>query len=148
GRLPDEVPLSTALAAWLVDRHADRKEDWLDIADRWADALVISNEERSALLRCLEIYRTLETTWDRLGVAKQKRLAARPDFEQSLLLMQATDRQGFVDVRRRVLELAKTGLSPQPLLDGNDLIELGLQPGPIFSRVLDAVYDAQLEGAI
>lgn len=148
GRLPDEVPLSTALAAWLVDRHAESEEDWLDIAERWADALVISNEERSALLRCLEIYRTLETTWDRLGVAKQKRIAARPEFDQSLQLMQATDRQRFVDVRRRVLELAKTGLSPQPLLDGNDLIELGLQPGPIFSRVLDAVYDAQLEGAI
>src|SRR5690606_39850559 len=108
GLLPVEVRLSTAVAAWLVDRHADRKEDWLDIADRWADALVISNEERSALLRCLEIYRTLETTWDRLGVAKQKRLAARPEFDQSLLLMQATDRQRFVDVRRRVLELAKT----------------------------------------
>lgn len=35
---------------------------------------------------------------------------------------------------------------PAPILLGRHLIELGLQPGPKFKKILDAAYDAQLEG--
>lgn len=35
-------------------------------------------------------------------------------------------------------------LNPPPLLTGNDLIQLGLRPGPRFKQLLDAVRDAQL----
>ena len=37
---------------------------------------------------------------------------------------------------------------PTPLLDGHALQALGLKPGPAFRRILDAVYDAQLEGRV
>jgi len=37
---------------------------------------------------------------------------------------------------------------PTPLLTGDDLIALGYVPGPRFKIVLDAVWDAQLEGAV
>jgi poly(A) polymerase len=37
---------------------------------------------------------------------------------------------------------------PDPLIDGNDLIELGLEPGPLFARILESVEDARLEGEI
>ncbi len=39
-------------------------------------------------------------------------------------------------------------LNPKPLLTGNDLIQAGLQPGPKFKSVLDAVRDAQLDGTV
>ncbi len=39
-------------------------------------------------------------------------------------------------------------LHPTPLIDGRDLIALGLQPGPRFSQILREVEDAQLEGRI
>jgi poly(A) polymerase len=39
-------------------------------------------------------------------------------------------------------------LNPAPLLDGGDLINHGLRPGPHFSALLDAVRDAQLNGDI
>ena len=44
--------------------------------------------------------------------------------------------------------LQKEGISPEPLLSGDDLIAMGLRAGPDFRRILDAVYDAQLEGAL
>jgi hypothetical protein len=47
-----------------------------------------------------------------------------------------------------VAELARTGLAPVPLVDGHALQALGLTPGPSFRRILDAVYDAQLEGRV
>ncbi|MGR3295960.1 MAG: CCA tRNA nucleotidyltransferase, partial [Candidatus Bathyanammoxibius sp.] len=39
-------------------------------------------------------------------------------------------------------------LKPLRFLTGEDLIALGLIPGPIFSKVLTRVYDEQLEGEI
>jgi len=39
-------------------------------------------------------------------------------------------------------------LKPRPLLTGQDLIDLGYAPGPLFSEILDAVEDAQLEGGL
>jgi hypothetical protein len=39
-------------------------------------------------------------------------------------------------------------LNPQPLLDGSDLIAHGLEPGPRFADLLEAVRDAQLNGEV
>lgn len=158
GRLPDDAAFATALAAWLLDRHeaatggdgdpAVMTRAWFEVASRWAQSLVLSIDERADLRACLRVYALLRTTWPTLGVAAQKRLAARPAFNEALLILQAVDRQGFVDVRRQVGELSRDGLAPTPLITGDDLIRLGLTPGPQFKQLLDWVYDAQLEGAI
>ncbi len=39
-------------------------------------------------------------------------------------------------------------IRPRPLITGDDLIEAGFTPGPIFKELLTAVEDAQLEGVI
>lgn len=148
GRLPDTAAFSTALAAWLLDRHADQHIPLPDIAARWSDSLLLSNEEAAGCLAAIDVYQKLLGPWEHSGVAAQKRLAASSHFDQGLLLLQATDRQAFVDVRRRVMDLAASQIAPVPFIDGSDLIDLGLTPGPVFSRVLRAVYDAQLEGAV
>lgn len=44
--------------------------------------------------------------------------------------------------------LAPDQIRPVPLITGRDLIALGYAPGPSFKRVLAAVEDAQLEGAV
>jgi hypothetical protein len=147
GRLPADATYPAALAAWLLDRDVETP-DLVDHARGWAEAMLLSNADRDALYRVLEIHRTLTGSWPQLGVAGQKRLATRPEFDQALMILQTSDAQAFVDVRRHVLALAETDLAPPPLIDGEDLIELGLTPGPIFKRVLDAVYDAQLEGGL
>jgi poly(A) polymerase len=45
-------------------------------------------------------------------------------------------------------EWSETDLHPEPLLTGHDLMALGLEPGPKFKELLDAVLDAQLDGTI
>ncbi len=146
--LEDVVEYPTALAAWLLDRHAVSTSDLMPIADRWANSLVLSNDEQSGLVELLDLYRVLSTDWIRLGVARQKRLAAGDRFGQALLLLQAADRSAFMEIRQRVQELSKTSLAPRPFVDGSDLIQIGLKPGPVFGQVLTAVYDAQLEGTV
>jgi poly(A) polymerase len=51
-----------------------------------------------------------------------------------------------IEFCQQKLDLPCGQLNPAPLLDGKDLQEMGLQPGPLFSKVLTAVRDAQLMG--
>ena len=48
--------------------------------------------------------------------------------------------------RKREFELS--GEEVKPLLSGHDLMEMGLEPGPQFKKLLDALVDAQLEGKV
>ena len=38
--------------------------------------------------------------------------------------------------------------APNPILMGRHLIELGMKPGPEFKRILDLVYEKQLDGEV
>lgn len=51
-------------------------------------------------------------------------------------------------LRKRALEFAAEELKPKALLTGRDLIDQGFRPGPIFSKILNAAYTAQLEGEL
>lgn len=77
-----------------------------------------------------------------------------PRFEEHLTLHLAdclgshgmTDAYEFV--RNKLAEYEKTEIKPKPLITGRDLIGIGFEPGPEFSKILDAVEEQQLEGAI
>jgi len=45
-------------------------------------------------------------------------------------------------------EMPEESLRPKPLLNGDDLIAMGLQPGPKFKEILEAVETEQLEGRL
>jgi poly(A) polymerase len=50
--------------------------------------------------------------------------------------------------RQRLAEIGAERMKPAPLVSGHDLIALGHRPGPSFKRMLDAIEEAQLEGAV
>jgi len=49
-------------------------------------------------------------------------------------------------VRDQREKLTEADLRPTPLLTGHDLIAAGLKPGPAFSRILNEIETAQLDG--
>jgi poly(A) polymerase len=49
---------------------------------------------------------------------------------------------------RMLRENTPSELNPPPLITGDDLISMGVKPGPQFKELLDAVREAQLEGTI
>jgi tRNA nucleotidyltransferase (CCA-adding enzyme) len=51
-------------------------------------------------------------------------------------------------VRARLWSFEQELRLVEPLLDGNYLLGLGLKPSPLFSRVLNAIRDARLDGLI
>jgi poly(A) polymerase len=50
--------------------------------------------------------------------------------------------------RQKLEEMGPEEMRPERLVTGHDLIQMGYAPGPVFSEILTAVEDAQLEGKV
>jgi hypothetical protein len=145
-----DAPVPTSLGAWAIDRGLALEPEAIGVlVNAWRSALCLSNEARDDMLGALTILARLRE-WPSLGVASRKRIGASRGFDQALLLLKATDPGAHGVVERDLAELGAShgGLAPAPLVRGEDLIALGLKPGPDFGRILDSVYDAQLEGRV
>lgn len=150
GRLPADADYPACLAAWAADRgDLIERSQIAGLVPAWRRALDLSNDERDALRDTAELWSLLEREWGGLGVAQQKRLAARPRFPSALALVAARSPEEMVRIRKRIDQLAASpgGIAPEPWVTGDTLIALGLSPGPDFARILAATYDAQLEHA-
>ena len=53
---------------------------------------------------------------------------------------------GFIT--RTLAETPAEQIRPERLLTGDDLLKMGYRAGPVFSEILRAVEDAQLEGQL
>lgn len=90
----------------------------------------------------------------RMKQSTLKRFLRLPHFEEHLELhrLDCLSSHGHLDnyhlMKRLYEETPPEALRPARLVTGNDLIALGLQPGPAFSRILREVEDAQLEGRV
>ena len=135
----------TALAAWLLDRHGQAA---IDRTHAMREALTLSNNETVALRETFRIREHLLVDWHEHSVAARKRFAAATHFDEALQLVASQSPACAASIRQDVEHLGETGISPTPLVTGEDLIAAGLMPGPMFKEILDQVYDAQLEGTV
>ena len=89
-----------------------------------------------------------------MRMAKLKRFMARPTFEDELELhrVDCESSHGMMEnydfLRQKQDEFANEPIIPPPLVRGNDLLALGLKPGPKIGEILEAVETRQLEGAL
>ncbi len=91
---------------------------------------------------------------EQMRAATLKRFLRLPRFEEHLDLHRLDclsshrrlESYGFV--RRTLAETPAELIRPPRLLTGDDLLEMGYRPGPLFSEILRSVEDAQLEGQL
>jgi poly(A) polymerase len=89
-----------------------------------------------------------------MSQAQLKRFLRVERFEDHLRLRQIHVRakgsaETEIDLVKEKLNLwSDADLRPHPLIAGQDLITLGMEPGPSFKEILTAVEDEQLEGRI
>lgn len=120
-------------------------------AERIALRLKLSNVETGRLCWLVDNCAYL-TDAPALRASKLKPILVHPGIGELLALHRAIAVANNRDVSHvefceRVLrEMPADELNPPPVLTGEDLIALGLKPGPAFKRLLDAVREAQLEG--
>jgi poly(A) polymerase len=90
----------------------------------------------------------------KMRIAKLKRFMARPTFDDELELHRVDcasshrmmENYEFLQQKRE--EFANEPIIPPPLVGGDDLIALGMKPGPQFKQILDEVETRQLEGTL
>jgi tRNA nucleotidyltransferase (CCA-adding enzyme) len=78
-------------------------------------------------------------------VAKADSLGRNPEWLPKEKWFKAEAQEWFIE---RVRELQVEKEAPKPILMGRHLIELGLTPSAQFKKILDAVYEKQLDGQI
>jgi len=145
-RLPPDASFECSLAAWMLDRDDDSAGTGRDRQARWSRALVLSNAETEALEGTLETADLLRREWNAMDKAKRKRAAAHASFREALDLRRAEDPAHAEEIAAAVERLASEGLAPAPLVTGDDLVAMGLAPGPHFRTLLESLYDRQLRG--
>ncbi|MEO8663816.1 MAG: CCA tRNA nucleotidyltransferase, partial [Bryobacteraceae bacterium] len=83
-----------------------------------------------------------------------KRFLRLPHFDELLELhrLDCVSSHGHLDnyqlVTAKLAELPPEQIRPTVLINGQDLIEAGYAPGPLFKQILTVVEDAQLEGTL
>jgi poly(A) polymerase len=89
-----------------------------------------------------------------MRTSKLKETLAHPGATELLALHRAdalasnrsTDHVDYCEQLLR--EWTAEDLNPPALVTGHDLARKGMQPGPLFKRLLDAVREAQLDGTV
>ncbi len=123
------------------------------LADEICLRLKMSNQERERIAWLVEKHQILCDV-KQMRTSKLKTLLVHPGIRELLALHRADalacNRSiEHVEYCERLLEgWTQEDLDPANVLTGHDLIRAGLEPGPEFKRLLDAVREAQLEGTV
>jgi putative nucleotidyltransferase with HDIG domain len=154
------------LVAWSVLLHDIGKPKTMKVSDR----IRFSNHDRvgatmaEATLRRLKagsdliegVYEVVDNHMNFMNVQKMrlstlKKFLSRPTLDAELELHRVDclashgDVSNYHFINQRRSELSVEEIKPVPLLNGKDLIALGLTPGPLFGTILAEAYDLQLE---
>jgi putative nucleotidyltransferase with HDIG domain len=132
------------------DGHA---ETGVEIAHNILNRLRFSRDEMEQVealvgnhMRFMDVTRMKDSTL--------KRFMRLPSFDEHLELhrLDCVAGSGYLEnydfVRRKQEEMPPGQLKPEPLVTGLDLIDAGYEPSPLFSEILSAVEDRQLEGSL
>lgn len=121
------------------------------MADDICRRLRFSNDETEQIKALVENHMRFGDAM-RMKESTLKRFMRLPKFDEHLALhrIDCLGSHGMLDlydfVRERYEQTPPEEIRPEPLINGNDLITVGLTPGPSFKDILSAVEDAQLEG--
>jgi len=124
-----------------------------EMAEAVARRLRLTNEQTAEIvelvrdhLRFIPIYEMRESTL--------KRFLRRDNFHKHLELHRLDclashgDLSSYNYCLGKLEEFGREAMRPAPLVTGDDLIALGLRPGPEFGVILNELEDLQLEGRI
>jgi poly(A) polymerase len=141
GRKPDRY-------TFYSHEHVGRR-----MAGEICERLKLSNDEQKRIEWLVEKHQILSDA-RQMRPSKLKTLLIHPGIRELLDLHRAdalaagrgTDHVEYCEQLLR--EWTKDDLDPPPLLTGDDLIQAGYKPGPLFKKLLDAVREVQLDGTI
>ncbi|ODS34747.1 MAG: poly(A) polymerase [Candidatus Scalindua rubra] len=124
-----------------------------EMAEKICERLRMSNAEKERITWLVKKHLYLRNA-QKMRISKLKRLFAHEGYPElaELYRVDSLSSTGNLDdyafCQDMFEKLKEEEIKPEPLINGNDLIALGLKPGPIFSKILDTIKDEQLEQKI
>jgi tRNA nucleotidyltransferase/poly(A) polymerase len=150
GKPPTFKPASETGDRIRFDHH-------VDVGVRMAEAICrryrFSREETEQIIALVANHMRFMDV-ERMRTSTLKRFVRLPHFEEHMelhrldCLSSHRNLNSYGVVERFLAETPAEEVRPQRVLTGTDLSEMGYIPGPLFSEILRAVEDAQLEGQI
>jgi poly(A) polymerase len=134
-------------------RFHEHERKGRDIAGKICDRFRLSNAEKEKVMFLVDKHMAFKDI-EKMRTATLKRLFREPHYAELAELHKADRLASDLDLKphyyaqRKFKKLSKEELKPKPLINGHDLIRLGLKPGPIFSVILKKAEEAQLEKAV
>ncbi len=141
--LPAGASFCAAFAMLLADRG-------LAEVERICRSLAMSNEQTARIRWLIEHQHDLDDP-DAIRLSSLKRLLAHPAFADLCDVARARyarrpdGRERLSRLEARIAAIPPERIAPPPLVTGDDLLARGVRPGPIYKRVLDALYTRQLD---
>jgi poly(A) polymerase len=120
------------------------------ISEEIGRRLRMSNEEIARIVDLVSMHPNFLHIHE-MGESDQRRLLCNPNIADHLELLRVhcLGNQRSLDIHSGYLEkLKELKQSVDPLLKGDDLIEMGYRPGPIFREILRTIEDLQFEGVL
>jgi poly(A) polymerase len=166
--LPDEISLSLVLSVLFHDigkpptssideagriRFNGHDRAGAEMTEALMQRLRFSRAEIEATVEAVRQHMVFKDV-PKMRLARLKRFMARPTFADELELhrVDCVGSHGMLDnyefLQRKREEFANEPIIPPPLVRGDDLIAMGLKPGPRFGEILEAVETRQLEGEL
>jgi poly(A) polymerase len=129
----------------------EHSEEGAKIAREIMKRLRFSNEEIDGVAECVANHMKFMDV-QKMRSGKLKQFISRPYFAEEMELhrVDCTASHGMLDnlafLKGKLKEYENEELKPKPLVSGNDLIELGMKPGPAMKPILEEAFVLQLEG--
>jgi tRNA nucleotidyltransferase/poly(A) polymerase len=123
------------------------------MAEKICDRLRMSNAEKERITWLVKMHLYLRHAQE-MRISKLKRLFAHEGYPELAELYKVDSLSSTANMddynfcQNMFEQMEEEEIKPEPLINGNDLISLGLKPGPIFSKILDTIKDEQLEQKI
>jgi poly(A) polymerase len=153
-RLGESATYGMALAALAFGRGHTIDSDGQDVSAQYRARLDLSNADRDAMRAVLRVVHELHHQWDVMGIGKRRLLCGQELSDQAIGVYEAwcmAQSAGHaVEVVEAVAEwsLEAGGILPAPIVTGAHLHAHGIGHGPRFGTLVDAIYEAQLEGDV
>ena len=128
-------------------------EEGLKIAGEILSKLRFSNEDTEQILALIANHMKFKDV-AKMRLATLKRFVRQPHFDEHLHLHRldvlSSNRrlESYEFVENFIKQTPPEEVRPERLLTGEDLKRMGFPPSPEYSRILQALEEAQLEGSI
>jgi len=134
-----------------------RFNNHVEVGVRMAEAICqrlrFSNEDTEQILALVDNHMKFGAV-EEMRASTLKKFVRQPHFQEHLALHRLDclsshrNLESYEFVRRFMEVTPPEQVRPERLLTGDDLQEMGFRPSPLFSQILQALEDAQLDGQV